>query len=170
MNGDLPPGMCACILSTGKPVSRSCFRQKRHCGSRSMTSSAVVRTSNPARCIRQSQRGRSQRWRCEGAPSGAVVNAIAHGHIETPRLTKQRFVAGGAAAVAVTGGVVLGIRLRFHNHAPQQLATFLTFHQQAADELGGDDLGRAGEKELGEGWENVGDGLGGYGSGLVRGC
>jgi len=34
-----------------------------------------------------------------------VVNAIAHNHIETPRLTKQGFVAGGAAAVAVAGGL-----------------------------------------------------------------
>ena len=39
-----------------------------------------------------------------------------------PRLTKQGFVAGAAAAVAVAGGVVLGICLGFHNHAPQQLA------------------------------------------------
>ena len=38
----------------------------------------------------------------------AVVNAIAHIHIETTRLTKERFVAGGAAAIAVAGGVVLG--------------------------------------------------------------
>ena len=52
----------------------------------------------------------------------AVVNAIAHIHVKPPRLTKERFVAGDAAAVAVTGRVVLGIRFRFHNHAPQQLA------------------------------------------------
>jgi predicted ribosomally synthesized peptide with nif11-like leader len=37
----------------------------------------------------------------------AVVNAIAHIHIETPRLTKERFDAGGAPAIAVAGGVVL---------------------------------------------------------------
>jgi len=91
-----------------------------------------------------------------------VVNAVAHIHIETPRLTKQRFVTGGAAAVAVAGGVVLRIRLRFHNHTPQQLASFLALHQQAADELGGDDLGRAGE----EGVREVLGGRGGYGSGL----
>ena len=54
----------------------------------------------------------------------------------------------------------------FHNHAPQQLATFLAFHQQAADELGGNLLGGAGEETLGEDWESVG----GYGSGLVRKC
>jgi len=77
-----------------------------------------------------------------------VVNAIAHNHIKTPRLTKQGFVAGGAAAVAVAGGLLLGIRLRFHNHAPQKLATFLALHQQTTDELGGDDLGGAGEREL----------------------
>ena len=63
--------------------------------------------------------------------------------------------------VAVAGEVVLGIRLRFNNHTPQQLAVFLAFHQQAADELGGDDLSAAGEEGLGESWEE----LGGYGCG-----
>ena len=42
----------------------------------------------------------------------------------------------------------------------------MAFHQQAADELGGDDLGGAGEKGLGE----VLSGRGGYGSGCVRLC
>jgi len=77
-----------------------------------------------------------------------VVNAVAHIHIETPRLTKQRFVTGGAAAVAVAGGVLLGIRLRFHQYAPQQRDTFLAFHQQAAEQLRRNLLGGAGE----EGW------------------
>ena len=54
----------------------------------------------------------------------------------------------------------------FHNHAPQQLATFLAFHQQAADQLGGNELSGAGEETLGEDWESVG-GRGGYGGGLV---
>jgi hypothetical protein len=94
----------------------------------------------------------------------AVVNAIAHIHIKPPRLAKQGFVAGGAAAVAVTGGVVLGIRLGFHNHATQQLAIRLAFHQQAADELGGNLLGGAGE----EGLREVLGGRGGYWSGLGR--
>jgi len=95
-----------------------------------------------------------------------VVNAIAHIHIETPRLTKQGFVAGGAAAVAVAGGLLLGISLRFHKYAPQQLATFLTLHQQAADQLGGDVLGRAGEEALREMVGGVLGERGGYGSGL----
>ena len=61
----------------------------------------------------------------------------------------------------MAGGVVLGIRLRFNNHAPQQLATFLAFHQQAADQLGGNLLGGAGEEGLGEGLEeSAGDGSG----------
>jgi len=42
--------------------------------------------------------------------------------------------------------LILGIRLRFHNHTPQQLASGLAFHQQAADEFGGDDLSGAGEE------------------------
>ena len=79
-----------------------------------------------------------------------MVNAIADIHIETPRLTKERFVAGGAAAEAVAGGVVLGIRLGFHHHAPKQAAALLAFHQQATNQVGGDQLGRAGEKGLGE--------------------
>jgi len=89
-----------------------------------------------------------------------VVNAIAHNHIKPPRLPKQRFIVGGAAAVAVAGGVVLGIRLRFNNHTPQQLAIPLALHQQAADELGGNRLGGAGEEGLGQ----VLGGRGDYGS------
>ena len=59
----------------------------------------------------------------------------------------------------MAGGVVLGIRLCFHNHAPQQLASGLAFHKQAADQLGGNLLGGAGEEGLGE----VLGGRGGYG-------
>jgi hypothetical protein len=84
-----------------------------------------------------------------------VVNAVAHIDIKAPRLTKERFIAGGAAAVAVASGVVLGIRFRFHNHAPQKVARGLALHQQAADELGGDMLGGAGEEGLGECWEDL---------------
>jgi hypothetical protein len=65
----------------------------------------------------------------------------------------------------VAGGVVLGIRLRFHNHAPEQLAIELAFHQEASDEVGGDQLGRAGEEGLGERWGVLGDERYGYGSG-----
>jgi hypothetical protein len=88
----------------------------------------------------------------------AVVYAIAHIHIKPPRLTEERFVAGGAAAVAVAGGLLLGIRLRFHNHPPQQLTIRLAFHQQAADELGGNQLSGTAEEGVGE--------VGGYGGGL----
>ena len=79
-----------------------------------------------------------------------MVDAIAHIDIKPPRFTKQGFVAGGAAAVAVAGGLALAIRLRFHNHAPQQLAIRLAFHQQAADEVGGNQLGGAAEEGEGE--------------------
>jgi len=65
-------------------------------------------------------------------------------------LRNECFLAGGAAAVAVAGRVVLRIRLRFHNHTPQKLALGLALHQQAADQLGSDDLGGAGEEGLGE--------------------
>jgi len=94
-----------------------------------------------------------------------VVNAIAHVDVEASRLPKQGFVAGRAAAVAVAGGLILGIRLRFHHHAPQQLPSGLAFHQQAADQLGCNLLGGASEEALGE---VLGEG-GGYGSGLGAG-
>ncbi len=102
-----------------------------------------------------------------------MVNAIAHIHIETPWLTKERFVAGAAAAIAVAGGLLLGIRLRFHNRAPQQLAIRLALHQQAADEVGSDLLGGAAEEGLREGWEVVdgyGSGMGGARWRLLGGC
>jgi len=65
-------------------------------------------------------------------------------------------------AVAVAGGLLLPIRLRFHNHAPQQLAIRLPFHQQAADKLGCDHLSGTSE----EGLRKVLGERGGYGSGL----
>ena len=91
-----------------------------------------------------------------------MVDAIAHVDIKPPRLTKQGFVARGAAAITVAGGLALAIRLGFHNHAPQQLPSGLALHQQAADEVGCDDLGGACEGGLGE----VLGGRGGYWSGL----
>ena len=110
---------------------------------------------------------------CHGSLD-AVVNAIAHIDIKPPRLTKQGFVAGGAAAIAVAGGLALAIRLRFHNHAPQQLAIRLALHQQAADELGGNLLGGAGEEGMGEVLGELGGyGRDGYGSGFgksAEGC
>ena len=94
-------------------------------------------------------------------PFHAVVNAIAHIDLKPPWLTKERFVARGAAAIAVAGGVVLGICLGFHHHAPQQAPVPLALHQQATNQVGGDQLGRAGEETLGEEWdERIG-----YGSG-----
>ena len=96
----------------------------------------------------------------------AVVNAIAHIDIKPPWLTKQRFVAGGAAPVPVAGRLALAIRLCFHNHAPEQLPSGLALHQQAADELGGNQLCGAGEEALGE----VVGKRGGYRCGLMRKC
>jgi len=54
--------------------------------------------------------------------------------------------------------LLLGIHFIFHQHTPEQAAVCLAFHQQTTDELGGDQLGAAGEKGLGgglEGWEGV---------------
>ena len=86
-----------------------------------------------------------------------------HRH-KTASLAKQGFVAGGAAAVTVAGRLGLAIRLRFHNHAPEQLAIGLTLYQQAADQVRCDDLGGAGEEGLGESWEVAY----GFGSGLQQ--
>ena len=70
----------------------------------------------------------------------------------------------------MTGGIVLGIGLCFHNHAPQQTSIRLAFHQPAAHQIGGDQLGRAAEEGVGQGWGVLGDGLGGgYGSGFGGG-
>ena len=65
----------------------------------------------------------------------------------------------------MAGGLVLGIRLCFNNHTPQQAAVVLAFHQPAAHQIGGNDLGRTAEEGLREGWEERCDELGGYGSG-----
>ena len=99
---------------------------------------------------------------CHGSLD-AVVDAIAHIPIRPSRLPKQGFVAGAAAALPVAGGVVLGIRLRFHNHPPKQLATCLALHQQAADQLRRHFFCGAGEEGVGE---VLGE-RGGYGGGFV---
>ena len=57
-------------------------------------------------------------WTHRGAPptarqvrgtATAVVNAVAHIDVKASWLSKERLVADGAAAIAVAGGVVLGI-------------------------------------------------------------
>ena len=97
-----------------------------------------------------------------------MVNAIADVHIKPSKLSKQRFVMRRTAAITVTSGIVLGIRLRFHNHAPQQGAVVLAFHQPATYQFRTHQLCGAGaaEEGLGEGWEMLGDEQGGYGHDL----
>jgi len=70
-----------------------------------------------------------------------------------------------ATVVAVAGGLLLGIRLRFHNHAPEHLAIGLAFYQQAADELGDDHLNGMNEEGWGKSLKVLGR-RGGYESGL----
>ena len=113
--------------------------------------------SRPYRCVLRLTRQLHRSKELPTCPSrlachhiDAVVNAIAHIDIKPPWLPEEGFVARGAAAVAVTGVLLLGIRLRFHNHAPQQLAIRLALHQQAADQLGGNLLGGAGVEGVGE--------------------
>ena len=66
----------------------------------------------------------------------------------------------------MTGGIVLGIRLRFHDHAPKQAAVPLAFQQPATDQLRTHDLCGAAEESVGKGGEILSDGLDGYGSGF----
>ena len=121
------------------------------------------RTScHPLRLMGQSHRPKQHPIRPLGSLSHhihAVVDAIADIHIEATWLTKKRLIAGGAAAVTVTSGIVLGISLRFHDHAPEQAAVCLAFHQPAAHQIGGNNLRWAAEKGLGQGCEVLGDGL-----------
>ena len=70
----------------------------------------------------------------------AVIDAIAQIDVKPPWLTKERLVAGGEAAIAVASGVVLGIRLHFHHHTPEQAAVCLPFHQPVANQFRGNDL------------------------------
>ena len=70
----------------------------------------------------------------------------------------------------MTGGIVLGIGLCFHDHAPQQTSIRLAFHQPAANQLRGNDLRWTAEEGVGQGWEILGSELGGYGSGLEDEC
>ena len=65
----------------------------------------------------------------------------------------------------MAGGVVLGIRLRFHDHAPEQAAVVLAFHQPATHQVRSHHFCWAAEEGLAKGWEILGDGLGGYVSG-----
>ena len=62
----------------------------------------------------------------------------------------------------MAGGLLLGIRLGFHHHAPEQAAVPLAFHQQATDEVGGNDRRWAAEEGVREGLGK----RGGYGSGF----
>ena len=66
-----------------------------------------------------------------------------------PWLTQERFFSEGAAAAALTGGLLLGIPIGFNHHTPEQTDVLLAFHQQASGEVGGNQLGRAGEEGLG---------------------
>ena len=66
----------------------------------------------------------------------------------------------------MTSGIVLGISLRFHHHTPKQAVIHLAFHQPAANQLRGNDLRWTAEEGVGKCCEILGDGLGGYASGL----
>ena len=93
-----------------------------------------------------------------------MVDAIADIHIEPPWLTEQGFVLRRTAAVTVTSGIVLGIGLGFNDHAPEQAAVVLAFHQSATNQVGGNQLRWTAEERERQGWKMLGDEIGGYGS------
>ena len=51
----------------------------------------------------------------------------------------------------MTGGIVLGIRLRFHNHAPEQASISLAFHKPAAHQFRSDDFSWTAEEGVRKG-------------------
>ncbi len=51
--------------------------------------------------------------------------------------------------MAMTGGFILRIHLRFDNHPPEQLAIGQTFHQTATDQLRPHLLSRRGKERKG---------------------
>ena len=69
----------------------------------------------------------------------------------------------------MTSGIVLGIGLGFNDHAPEQAAVVLAFHQPAAHQVRSNDFCGAAEEAVGQGWGILG-GRGGYGSGLTEGA
>ena len=66
----------------------------------------------------------------------------------------------------MTSGIILGIGLGFNDHAPEQAAIVLAFHQPAAHQVRTHDFRRAAEERKRKGWELLGDGQDGYESGL----
>ena len=66
----------------------------------------------------------------------------------------------------MAGGIVLGIRLGFHNHAREKTAVVLAFHQPAANQIRCHNFCRAAEERLRESVEFLSDWLVGCRSGL----
>ena len=62
----------------------------------------------------------------------------------------------------MTSGIILGIGLGFNDHAPEQAAVVLAFHQPAANQRRGNDLRWTAEEELRESRKILSDGLGDY--------
>ena len=80
-----------------------------------------------------------------------MVNPYAHMLIKATRLTKERSILMAHAALAVAGSrLLLGIRLSFLNHAPQQSVNLLAIHTPATNQIGGDKLHWSAEERLGE--------------------
>ena len=66
----------------------------------------------------------------------------------------------------MTGGIVLGIGLRFRDHALEQAAVVLALHQPASHQIRSHDIRWTAEEGMEQGWEILSNGLGGYWSGL----
>jgi hypothetical protein len=81
-----------------------------------------------------------------------VVDAVADIDIKMPRFSEEGFVLGGAAPVAVAGGLRLRVGLGFHNQTPQELTCGLALHEQTTDQLRSDNLSGPGEEGWRERW------------------
>ena len=81
-----------------------------------------------------------------------MVDDIADTYTRPPWLTEQGFVLGRPAPITMKSGIVLGKSLGFNDHAPEQAAVVLAFHQPAAQQIGGNQLCRLSEKAWGECW------------------
>lgn len=76
----------------------------------------------------------------------AVMDAMTDVNVEAPGRAEQRFVGGGAAPVAMAGGLALAVGLGFHHQAPEEATILTALPQHAAHQVGAHPIGRAREK------------------------
>ena len=75
-----------------------------------------------------------------------MVDSGADIDIKAPRFAEQGVVLRRKAALTVADAIVLLIGRGFNDHAPEQAAVVLAFHQPAAHQIGAHDLSQTGKK------------------------